>query len=138
MKDAAFAKCSGLTDVTIHALVPPVIESFNLYPFEGCYDKATLHVPAEALSYYQSHPFWSRFTHIETFDPEAIHSVEAEAADARGVYRVCGNHFDLQLNAESEVKVYDTAGRLVSSQRLAAGSHSIQLPAQGVYVVKTK
>ncbi|MDY5767840.1 MAG: hypothetical protein SPK03_05625 [Alloprevotella sp.] len=41
MKDAAFAKCSGLTDVTVHALVPPVIESFHYYPFEGCYDKAT-------------------------------------------------------------------------------------------------
>ena len=107
-------------------------------PFEGCYDKATLHVPAEALAYYQENPFWSRFTHIEAFDPSAIQSVEAEAAEAQGVYRVCGDRFDLQLNAESEVKVYDTAGRLVSSQRLAAGSHSIQLPAQGVYVVKTK
>ena len=138
MKHAALAKCSGLTDVTVHALVPPVIESFNLYPFEDCYDKATLHVPAEVLSDYQSHPFWSRFTHIEAFDPEAIHSVEAEAADAQGVFRVCGDRFDLQLNAESEVEVYDTAGRLVSSQRLAAGSHSITLPAQGVYVVKTK
>ena len=138
VKDAAFAKCSGLTDVTVHALVPPVIESFNYYPFEDCYDKATLHVPAEALSYYQSHPFWSRFTNIEAIDPSAIQSVEAEAADAQGVFRVCGDHFDLQLNTESEVEVYDTAGRLVSSRRMGAGSHSLKLPAQGVDIVKTK
>ena len=56
MKDAAFAKCSGLTDVTVHALVPPVIESFHYYPFEDCYDKATLHVPARALIYHSFPP----------------------------------------------------------------------------------
>ena len=76
--------------MTVHALFPPVIESFHYYPFEGCYDKASLHVPAEALAYYQENPFWSRFTRIETFDPEAIHSVEAEAADAQELWRQFG------------------------------------------------
>ena len=87
MKDAAFAKCSGLSDVTVHALVPPVIESFHYYPFEGCYDKATLLVPAEALAYYQENPFWSRFTHIETFDPEGHQAQELRRHFGQGTQR---------------------------------------------------
>ena len=138
VKDAAFAKCGGLTDVTIHALVPPVIESFNYYPFEDCYDKATLHVPAEALSDYQSHPFWSRFTHIEAIDPSAINTVEAEAIDSRSVQRVCGDYANLSLTQAAEVEVYDAAGRQVMVRKLSAGNHNLALPAKGVYILKWK
>ena len=138
VKDAAFGKCGGLTDVTIHALVPPVIESFNYYPFEDCYDKATLHVPAEALSNYQSHPFWSRFTNIEAIDPSAINTVEAEAIDSRSVQRVCGDYANLSLTQAAEVEVYDAAGRQVMVRKLSAGNHNLALPAKGVYILKWK
>ena len=69
---SAFEGCSSLDTLTCLAMTPPALGENGFY---GC-DNPTLFVPCAALSDYQAHEQWGKFTTIE-----CISSEEADTED---------------------------------------------------------
>lgn len=82
VRSSAFAGCTKLRSMTIHAVAPPFAynlfeyeygdENYDYYDYIGfdgnqLYDLVTLFVPNEALDAYRAHEEWGRFSRIVPF-----------------------------------------------------------------------
>ena len=63
----AFSGCMNLTNITCRATTPPMCVDSSSFPAEA-YSNATLYVPSNALSDYQSASVWSNFRNIAAKD----------------------------------------------------------------------
>lgn len=110
------------------------LEEFTDEEKANFYASVTLHVPADALSAYQTADLWRAFSNIVGdavgIDSPIAAAEEVESGD--GMISVSG------AEAGSQVSLYALSGRLVARQHAGeAGSvHFDALPA-GLYVVKT-
>ena len=68
----AFYGCTSLDTITCHAITPPILGKLVFYNCE----KSTLLVPCEALSDYQAHEQWRRFSNILCLEEENDTNVE--------------------------------------------------------------
>ncbi|MDE6223624.1 MAG: leucine-rich repeat domain-containing protein [Muribaculaceae bacterium] len=84
-----FSDCSKLRSIKISAANPPEADNFSQFDYE-VYNQATLLVPENSKSAYESHKVWGRFQNIETFDPDA--AIEETEADENycEVYTISG------------------------------------------------
>ena len=55
----AFRSCSNLSTITIHAVVPPLLDS---YVFSGCSSISAILVPPESVEDYKAAPGWSDYS----------------------------------------------------------------------------
>ena len=62
----AFGNCSRLYEVTCYAQDPPIADLTSFANYD-----AYLHVPCDALRYYNVDPVWKNFHNIECFDTDA-------------------------------------------------------------------
>ena len=68
---------------------------------------------------------------VERSDAKSVvRETDIEIKSARGVIIVTTNH-------PVQIKVFTILGRVVNSETLPAGKSQLQLPAHGVYIVKT-
>ena len=83
IRQSAFAGCTNLNRIVIHAVTPPYADEifeydpsdeyyYYYYEYLGydaniLYDQVTLFVPNESLSAYQAHWQWAQFSHIVPF-----------------------------------------------------------------------
>lgn len=82
IEPSAFAGCTQLTSMMLHAVTPPYTgdlfeyeygdEDSHYYDYVGfdsnqLYNQVTLYVPYEALDDYRTHEEWGRFSHIVSF-----------------------------------------------------------------------
>ena len=64
--NGAFSGCSRLYEITCYAQDPPVADLTSFANYD-----AYLHVPCNALRYYNVDPVWKKFHNIECFDTDA-------------------------------------------------------------------
>ena len=104
-----FEICYEIQEVTSLSTNPqPLATSGGALPFySNVYQNATLHVPAQALTLYQSTSGWKEFQHIE-----------GDAATGIAISQV-----DNLTN--SQVDIYDLQGRKVNGMRLPDGIYIV-------------
>ena len=59
--DDAFRDCVGLTSITVHAEMPPAIQSGT---FQNVFKSIPVYVPNNSLAAYQSADYWNEFSNI--------------------------------------------------------------------------
>lgn len=107
---------NALTEVTCAAEVPPTGAEFE----DGVYASATLYVPAASVEAYKGADGWKQFVNIQPMGQSAVQYVAAE---------------------ESEVSIYDAAGRLVfegnaADARLTKGIYILKNASKTVKVIR--
>lgn len=76
----AFAECANLSSITIYAMTPPTLESGV---FQGVPEGLVVYVPAAAISQYQDHDTWGKFTLLPI--QEDIRSISISLPDGANV-----------------------------------------------------
>ena len=129
--DEAFSGCTSLTDVYSLNVTPPTCS--NSYVFSTTtYNNATLHVPSEALTNYQTTSPWSKFDNIVGDATTGIEDVsiseEYSIGTSNGTITVTG--------VSGTVSVYGMNGVKVAEATADGGTTLLDIPQRGIYIVK--
>ena len=121
IEDSAFASCKNIRVITCYATTPPDITSTTFANYD-----ATLYVPASCVDVYSSTIYW-RYFYIQAI-PDEPAALEYSLADRNVIY-LNGKVYNTD---GLEIKLYDTAGRLISS-----GDSDIEMSScpSGIYIV---
>ena len=121
--DNCFSLCSKLERIIVNAAVPPVIEAKTFYEVDR---SIPVYVPKGSLEAYKADAYWSEFRLLDD-DPATVISPEA---DNSGCYAANGMIFN--PNGVS-LNVYNLQGVLIYT----GNATKIEMPAKGVYILKT-
>lgn len=121
--DNCFSLCSKLGRIIVNAAVPPVIEAKTFYEVDR---SIPVYVPKGSLEAYKADAYWSEFRLLDD-DPATVISPEA---DNSGCYAANGMIFN--PNGVS-LNVYNMQGVLIYT----GNATKIEMPAKGVYILKT-
>lgn len=80
IREDAFSRCDGLKDLTVMSPQPPRLSSDAFD--KTAYSTVTIHVPAEALTAYQTDDAWKNFEAIVAYDSSVLPINEATFPDA--------------------------------------------------------
>lgn len=80
IREDAFSRCEGLKDLTVMSPQPPRLSSDAFD--KTAYSTVTIHVPAEALTAYQTDDAWKNFEAIVAYDSSVLPINEATFPDA--------------------------------------------------------
>jgi len=129
----AFFDCSGLTSITAESSVPVDLTAsagvFRNVPTSTC----TLYVPSGSVSAYQEANQWQDFTHIVGFSATAISTATTSALKA---YTQNGQLIVTGIPQGETLTVYTVQGTTICSQKTDGNQVVVNLPAQGIYIVK--
>lgn len=126
----AFSGCTGLTEITCKAAVPPICEA-DCFLGVGQRD-CKLYVPEVSVEAYRNAPVWQNFDIIAT-DFSGIEGISAEGSVR--IYASGGSIVLENLSPGMPVAVYDTTGHKVKTVEATGSRMEVALPA-GFYVVE--
>ncbi|MGC9151789.1 MAG: leucine-rich repeat domain-containing protein [Microbacter sp.] len=156
ISDNAFGHCSGLTSITI----PSSVTFIGNYVFSGCtgltslYANATtpidlssskivfqsvptstciLYVPSNSVTAYANANQWSAFTHIVGFTATAVTTANTPTLKA---FSQNGQLIVTGISQGDMLTIYTVQGTTIYSQRADGNQAVVNLPAQGIYIVK--
>ncbi len=109
--EEAFAHCTGLDSLIVHAITPPAL---GPNAFESVNKTIPVHIPAGTCSTYRNAPGWSEFTNL--IDPANIVFADAN------VKALCVTHWD--SNGDGELS-YDEAEAVQSLGEVFKGNTQI-------------
>lgn len=81
------SKNINLTEITVEAINPPVINEFDSF----VYETAKLIIPANTKSLYENAPVWKNFINIEEMENSSISGIEADKNNNAKFYDLNGN-----------------------------------------------
>ena len=126
----AFSGCTGLTEITCKAAVPPICET-DCFLGIGQRD-CKLYVAEGSVEAYRNAPVWQNFDIIAT-DFSGIEEISAEGSVR--IYASGGSIVLENLSPGMPVAVYDTTGHKVKTVEATGSRMEVVLPA-GFYVVE--
>ena len=126
----AFSGCTGLTEITCKAAVPPICEA-DCFLGIGQRD-CKLYVAEGSVEAYRNAPVWQNFDIIAT-DFSGIEEISAEGSVR--IYASGGSIVLENLSPGMPVAVYDTTGHKVKTVEATGSRMEVVLPA-GFYVVE--
>ncbi len=128
----AFRNQQKITSVSILAMTPPSLATDGFFATDGAYN-ATLTVPVGSKAAYEANEEWKKFKEIVESDGSSVKEFEVAETKIWGA-----NNTIYVVNAEegAAVNVYDLSGALVASGCASDGTLILQVPANGLYIVK--
>ena len=126
----AFSGCTGLTEITCKAAVPPICEADCFLGVEQ--RDCKLYVAEVSVEAYRNAPVWQNFDIIAT-DFSGIEEISAEGSVR--IYASGGSIVLENLSPGMPVAVYDTTGHKVKTVEATGSRMEVVLPA-GFYVVE--
>ncbi len=129
----AFEDCSNLSRISVLATEPPVLSSevFNVEILNSC----TLEVPIGSKSIYQANAQWGMFKNIVEVD---FYNAVSETINANiKLYKSTKGITVEGLNEGETVQIFNVSGKLIYNEHVNNNSITLNLPAKGVYILKT-
>ncbi len=104
--------CEGLMSITCYGEEPPV--AYDAYDIvdNDCYSQATLYVPCNSLSLYQSDPVWGKFHNIQCIGSE---SVAVDGMTASPAATTVAFDWSIEENAASYILVVSADNKVFCS-----------------------
>lgn len=121
-----------LESVSILAVTPPTLGTNGFYATDGVYN-ATLTVPVGSKAAYEANEEWKKFATIVEADGSSVK--EFTAAETR-IWGADNTIYVVNAEEGAVVNVYDLSGALVASGCASDGTLTLQVPANGLYIVK--
>ncbi len=129
IKHHAFVYNSALSAITVHAVVPPMVEGSDVF---RNVDRETtvLHVPAGCIEAYRNAPVWSEFVNIQD---DAVGIATTETSALR--WHVEHNAIVVESAQPLPATLYDAMGRQVLRTTLQ-GNTRLDVPHSGLYILR--
>ncbi len=128
----AFSDCTAMTSLESHTKVPPTCGANALDDINKW--TCTLHVPEGTKTQYAAANQWKDFFFVED-DATGIDGVIADDCSGTDIKVENGNI--LIENAKGNISVYTTSGAMIQNVSANGESVRINLPAKGMYIIKT-
>ncbi len=125
----AFKYNSALSAITVHAVVPPVVENSDVF-LDVDRETTVLHVPAGCIEAYRNAPVWSEFANIQD---DAVGIATTETSALR--WHVENNAIVVESAQPLPATLYDAMGRQVLRTTLQ-GNTRLDVPHSGLYILR--
>ena len=113
-------------------MTPPSLATDGFFATDGAYN-ATLTVPVGSKAAYEANEEWKKFKEIVESDGSSVK--EFEVAETK-IWGTDNTIYVVNAEEGAAVNVYDLSGALVASGCASDGTLTLQVPANGLYIVK--
>ncbi len=130
----AFSSCSNLTSIYCKNATPCLLED-DVFDYTH-YQEATLFVPEGSLDAYKNAEGWKNFFNVKEEDEVSTDIDGVVAGNTNSSIKAENGNIVIK-NAKGNISVYTLSGAMIQNVLANGESVKVNVPAKGMYIVKT-